>query len=449
MEHIGLEKKAFSAESECLPHNKVRRERFTISTTSEGMIAIGGHNSYLGAPQKSTEIYQSGEWSIGPSLPEARYGHQTVVFQNAVFVFGGLVEQDAAILKLDNFQSYWAKVGRMRNPVRLKFNAILKGPEVFIYGGKCEKIGKRKFRKQETYDVCNPQVEIFDLSSYRSKAIEYDFPGNSDAQALLYEEITTENIDDDEKPQPAAIVDTKDEFETNKTEVEYLRNDVDAKEQLEESEEPLELLLDFIESKDNQKNGEIEEAEEFEELEVFPVYTEESESEEYEISIPSLLPSFSLPKGNLQDLLSIRKRPSLFPIEDELFGEDQVSENESEFLGAVQARSGGGNGISCWSCNSADPSTCASSFTTCEYGEVCYLRVEMYDRVTTKISAGCAASDSCEVQKAQNFRFNLPQTLSRLNQCRPLTPFVSSVCRQCCATANCNSNIPSDLNGWL
>ena len=66
---------------------------------------------------------------------------------------------------------------------------------------------------------------------------------------MLYEEITTENIDDDEKPQPAAIVDTKDEFETNKTEVEYLRNDVDAQEQLEEDEEPLELLLDFIESK--------------------------------------------------------------------------------------------------------------------------------------------------------------------------------------------------------
>lgn len=86
------------------------------------------------------------------------------------------------------------------------------------------------------------------LVTYK-KAIEYDFPGNSDAQALLYEEITTQNMDDDEKPQPAAIVDTKDEFETNKTEVEYLRNDVDAKEQLEESEEPLELLLDFIESK--------------------------------------------------------------------------------------------------------------------------------------------------------------------------------------------------------
>lgn len=116
------------------------------------MIAIGGHNSYLGAPQKSTEIYQSGEWSVGPSLPEARYGHQTVVFQNTVFVFGGLVEQDAAILKLDNFQSYWAKVGRMLNPVRLKFNAILKGPEVFIYGGKCERIGKRKLRKQVSCD---------------------------------------------------------------------------------------------------------------------------------------------------------------------------------------------------------------------------------------------------------------------------------------------------------
>ena len=112
------------------------------------MIAIGGHNSFLGEPQKSTEIYQGGEWSPGPTLPEARYGHQTVVYKDAVFVFGGLVENRAAILKLDNFQSYWSPVGRMVNPVRLKFNAILKGPEVFIYGGKCERIGKRKFRKQ-------------------------------------------------------------------------------------------------------------------------------------------------------------------------------------------------------------------------------------------------------------------------------------------------------------
>ena len=107
-------------------------------------------------------------------------------------------------------------------------------------------------------------------------------------------------------------------------------------------------MTDFL---DDQKDGKIEEPEEFEELEVFPVYTEESESAEYEISIPSLLPSFSLPKGNLQDLLSLRKRPSLFPIEDELSVENQVSESESEFLGSATARSAGGAGISCWTCN--------------------------------------------------------------------------------------------------
>ena len=85
------------------------------------------------------------------------------------------------------------------------------------------------------------------------KAIEFDFPGNSDAQALLYEEIKTENIDDDEKPQPAAIVDAQDELETNKTEniTEYLENDApqNAEEQLKEDEEPLELLFDFVEAK--------------------------------------------------------------------------------------------------------------------------------------------------------------------------------------------------------
>jgi hypothetical protein len=102
-----------------------------------------------------------------------------------------------------------------------------------------------------------PHLRIFRENSTilitSKKAIEFDFPGNSDAQALLYEEIKTKNIDDDEKPQPAVIVDAKDELENNKTEkvIEYLENDVlkNTQEQLEEEEEPLELLLDFVESK--------------------------------------------------------------------------------------------------------------------------------------------------------------------------------------------------------
>ena len=103
---------------------------------------------------------------------------------------------------------------------------------------------------------CSDSTNIprkFNNTNNFKKAIEFDFPGNSDAQALLYEEIKTENIDDDEKPQPAAIVDAQDELETNKTEniTEYLENDApqNAEEQLEEDEEPLELLLDFVETK--------------------------------------------------------------------------------------------------------------------------------------------------------------------------------------------------------
>ena len=99
-----------------------------------------------------------------------------------------------------------------------------------------------------------PHLRIFHENSTilktSKKAIEFDFPGNSDAQALLYEEIKTVNIDNDAKPQPAAIVDAKDGLENNKTE-NIVENDVLEKleEQLEEDEEPLELLLDFVESK--------------------------------------------------------------------------------------------------------------------------------------------------------------------------------------------------------
>ena len=87
------------------------------------------------------------------------------------------------------------------------------------------------------------------------KAIEFDFPGNSDAQALLFEEIETTAETQEKKPQQAAFVDvlsgTNSELNTNKTASNSKPVNAES-EQLEEDEnkdEPVELLLDFVENK--------------------------------------------------------------------------------------------------------------------------------------------------------------------------------------------------------
>ena len=59
--------------------------------TNQGVIAIGGHNSYRKEPQKSTEIFtrSQGVWLPGPRMREARFGHQAIEHNNIVYVFGG------------------------------------------------------------------------------------------------------------------------------------------------------------------------------------------------------------------------------------------------------------------------------------------------------------------------------------------------------------------------
>ena len=70
------------------------------------------------------------------------------MYKNSIFVFGGLMEHKATIIRLDNFQSRWKSVGQMENPARLKFTAVLARNEVFIYGGKCERL-RKKLRKHK------------------------------------------------------------------------------------------------------------------------------------------------------------------------------------------------------------------------------------------------------------------------------------------------------------
>ena len=54
------------------------RDRFAMVTTSQGLMAIGGHNSYKKEPQRSTEIFtaQAGSWFPGPRMTRARFGHE-------------------------------------------------------------------------------------------------------------------------------------------------------------------------------------------------------------------------------------------------------------------------------------------------------------------------------------------------------------------------------------
>lgn len=61
------------------------RDRFAMVATDQGLMAIGGHNSYRKVPQKSTEIYTSsaGVWLPGPKMENERFGHEvTQMFCN-------------------------------------------------------------------------------------------------------------------------------------------------------------------------------------------------------------------------------------------------------------------------------------------------------------------------------------------------------------------------------
>ena len=146
------------------------RDRFALVSTGQGLMALGGHNSYAREGQSSTEIFSSqvGRWLPGPKMPTARFGHKALNYHDEIFVFGGEIDADkASILKLTDFQSEWQSIGQMINPVRMKFIALNYGNEAFLYGGKCEKASRSDM---PSWAACSPMAEIFNLDNYQSTA---------------------------------------------------------------------------------------------------------------------------------------------------------------------------------------------------------------------------------------------------------------------------------------
>ena len=74
---------------------KQGRDRFALIATSNGLMAIGGQNSYAGTAQESTEIYSTGvgRWLPGPKMPYKRFGHKALAYKNEIFVFGGTLKR--------------------------------------------------------------------------------------------------------------------------------------------------------------------------------------------------------------------------------------------------------------------------------------------------------------------------------------------------------------------
>ena len=144
------------------------RDRFALVSTSQGLMALGGHNSYAREGQSSTEIFSSqvGRWLPGPMMPSARFGHKALNYNDRIFVFGGEIDADqATILLLNDFQSEWQSIGRMANPVRMKFIALDYGNEAFLYGGKCE---KASWSDMPSWAACDPMAEVFNFDTFQS-----------------------------------------------------------------------------------------------------------------------------------------------------------------------------------------------------------------------------------------------------------------------------------------
>ena len=162
------------------------RDRFALISTNQGLMAIGGKNSHMKSAQTSTEIYSTtvGRWLPGPRMPNERFGHSALAFQNKIFVFGGAIdESEASILMLEKFDAQWSVIGQLLNPVRLKFIALKSGNEAFIYGGKCEKASNSD---APSWQACDPMAEIFNFETYQSSPFDsLRLPGNLEAGAVV------------------------------------------------------------------------------------------------------------------------------------------------------------------------------------------------------------------------------------------------------------------------
>jgi hypothetical protein len=53
-------------------------------------------------------------------------------------------------------------IGKLANPIRMKFIALQSDNQAFIYGGKCEKASGTSGK---TWEACNPMAEVFDFTT--------------------------------------------------------------------------------------------------------------------------------------------------------------------------------------------------------------------------------------------------------------------------------------------
>ena len=80
------------------------RDRFALISTDNGLMAIGGHNSFARSAQKSTEIYTANTgWLPGPTMPYNRFGHKALAYENRIYVFGGTSNEDEGMSQNINF----------------------------------------------------------------------------------------------------------------------------------------------------------------------------------------------------------------------------------------------------------------------------------------------------------------------------------------------------------
>ena len=122
-----------------------------MAVTTKGLYAIGGTQSGRRALAKHTghwaltsvDIFNGVEWITGPELLSGRSGHSAVVYDDEIYVFGGLgdrmnLNKFNQILVLSNKRNEWEAIGYMLQPVRQKFIVIpFSMSKVWIYGGTC------------------------------------------------------------------------------------------------------------------------------------------------------------------------------------------------------------------------------------------------------------------------------------------------------------------------
>ena len=273
---------------------------------------------------------------------------------NKYLLFNFIIRYSTPIIRLDNFQSQWTEVGRMKSAVRLKFTAVKSLNEVFIYGGKCEKLGKKK-RKSGTHEACKPMAEVFNFSTGKSKGVKFDIPGNLEAAALIYKNFynTSDFIDDhlaeddrknnDDIPRISAR-----SFVDNDLAAEFADFFNDLEEEEEIDPQLLNDFADFTGADDAELGFDYMTEEEEENLKAFEnLDLEKIESDENSVEV-SLLSTLDTDKDGEEEISMIDFFPRSFQLPLGNFSvivDSLVRRNKDEI---VEARS---NSMQCWKCD--------------------------------------------------------------------------------------------------